>query len=189
MNSNVESSNAEVQPARIKVFISWSGTQSKEIAKAMREWIPQLTSNVEPWMSEVDIDAGSRWNIEVSEALEETRFGILCLTKENLTSPWLLFEAGALSKSVDNTYVIPFLFNIDVKEINKGPLSQLQSVNADKDGTEMLVKSLNEAVKCEYKELAHEEDVLINVFNTWWPDLERRFTKITDIKEKIKTEA
>src|SRR5690606_29258703 len=44
----------------LKIFIGWSGTRSKAIARELRAWLPLLFDNVEPFMSDVDIDAGSR---------------------------------------------------------------------------------------------------------------------------------
>jgi hypothetical protein len=59
-------------------------------------------------MSAEDIDTGTRWDSEVTNQLAETRCGIICLTKENQQAPWLLFETGALSKTIEKTYVIPY---------------------------------------------------------------------------------
>jgi hypothetical protein len=58
-------------------------------------------------MSAEDIDAGTRWGSEVTNELAETRCGIICLTQENQKAPWVLFEAGALSKTLEKTFVIP----------------------------------------------------------------------------------
>jgi hypothetical protein len=91
----------------MKIFLSWSGERSKVVADALRSWIPDVIHAVKPWMSGVDIRAGMRWSREVDEELGDTQFGILCLTKENQTAPWLLFEAGALAKSVEGVAVCP----------------------------------------------------------------------------------
>ena len=96
----------------MKIFISWSGQRSKVVADALRSWIPDVIHAVKPWMSGVDIRAGMRWSREVDEQLRDTQFGILCLTKENQTAPWLLFEAGALAKSVEGAAVCPYLIDL-----------------------------------------------------------------------------
>ena len=83
----------------MRVFLSWSGTLSKAIACALAEWLPYVVSPAKPWMSEHDIQAGSLWERELSEHLDATDCGVLLLTKENQDAPWLLFEAGVLSKS------------------------------------------------------------------------------------------
>jgi hypothetical protein len=84
------------------VFISWSGDRSKWIAEALREWLPLVVQAAKPWMSSKDIDKGARGLQEISEKLERAKIGIVCLTPENLNVPWVLFEAGALSKTIDD---------------------------------------------------------------------------------------
>ena len=39
----------------MKIFISWSGEQSREMAEALRDWIPDVLPEAEPWMSVADI--------------------------------------------------------------------------------------------------------------------------------------
>lgn len=117
----------------MKVFISWSGKRSEALAKALREWFPLVLHFVEPWLSQSDIQAGERWSVQVAKGLETCNFGVLCVTKENLNSPWILFEAGALAKSMEDGRVIPLLLDLDLKEIS-GPLAQFQAKKADNGG-------------------------------------------------------
>lgn len=70
----------------MKLFISWSGTRSRELAEALREWIPLVLHYVEPWLSEADITAGERWAQSVAKELETSNFGIICVTRENVSS-------------------------------------------------------------------------------------------------------
>ena len=44
----------------MKVFISWSGERSKQMAAALKEWLPTAIQYLEPWMSDTDIHAGDR---------------------------------------------------------------------------------------------------------------------------------
>src|SRR4051812_34315853 len=85
------------------VFLSWSGQRSKAVAEELERWLRQVIQTVEPWIS-TDIDKGLRWGPELSDRLEGSKIGIICLTKDNLDTRWILFEAGALSKTKD-TYV------------------------------------------------------------------------------------
>lgn len=40
----------------MKVFINWSGTRSKAVAKALHDWLKNIFPNqVEPWMSDIDL--------------------------------------------------------------------------------------------------------------------------------------
>jgi len=82
----------------MKLFICWSGETSMEIATFLREWLPTVHHNIKPFISTEDIGKGIRWAKSLASELEDTNFGIVCLTSENLAAPWLHFEAGALSK-------------------------------------------------------------------------------------------
>src|SRR5437016_4734535 len=90
----------------MKIFISWSGSRSKLLGNKLRTWLPLVLQNVHPYMSNDDIPTGARWLHSISSELESSDFGILCLTPENLRAPWINFEAGALSKKVDNSRVV-----------------------------------------------------------------------------------
>ena len=70
-------------------------------------------------VSSEDIDKGARWSTDIAKELEDCSFGILCVTKENLEAPWLLFEAGALSKMMQKGAVCPFLFDLKMAEIKE----------------------------------------------------------------------
>ena len=85
----------------MKVFISWSGDLSQRVGLLLRDILPMILNGVEVFMSKHDMGSGTRWNEELSSELGQSDFGILVLTPRNLTSPWLLFEAGAISKHAE----------------------------------------------------------------------------------------
>ena len=89
----------------MRVFISWSGTKSRLLAEALRDWIPYVLPSAEPWMSATDIVPGARWSIEIASQLDTANVGIICLTPENIDAPWIMFEAGALSKTLSRALV------------------------------------------------------------------------------------
>jgi hypothetical protein len=152
----------------MKVFISWSGEISRRVADALREWLPDVIQEVEPWVSASDIEAGSRWSREIESELSTTRFGILCLTRDTQHAPWILFEAGALAKTVPDTFVCPYLINFTPAELAPGPLTQFQAKRAVESETWELLQTLNKALKDE----ALPEDRLSRSFKRCWPDLE-----------------
>ena len=125
----------------MKVFISWSGNKSHRVALVFREWLPSVIQSLEPYVSSEDIDKGARWSSDIAKELENSTFGILCVTKENLNAPWLSFEAGALSKTMDKSFVTPFLFDIKRAEVN-GPILQFQSTIFDKEDIKKLLQTL-----------------------------------------------
>jgi hypothetical protein len=157
----------------IKVFISWSGPKSKEVALAMRDWLPNVVQFIEPWMSSEDIDKGSRWNSDVATELEQANIGIICLTPENLDSPWILFEAGALSKTLSKTFVCPYLCGVDPKDL-RGPLLQFQATVANKKDTHKLLCTICKALEGAYL----SESRLREAFEHWWPSLEQKLSDI-----------
>jgi hypothetical protein len=157
----------------MKVFISWSGDLSHRVALILREWLPSAIQSVEAYVSSEDIDKGARWSTDISGELEQSSFGILCVTQDNIDAPWLNFEAGALSKSVDKSRVCPFLFGVKRSEV-KGPLLQFQSVIFEESDMRKLVHSLNSA--CESAQL--EEGRLDGIFDVWWPSLEQQLNQL-----------
>jgi len=152
------------------VFISWSGDRSKLIAEAFREWLPMVIQSAKPWMSKTDIDKGTRGLAEIAKALEGIRVGITCLTPENVSAPWILYEAGALSKTIDEsarlcTYLLGGLKKQDIEP----PLGQFQHTLPEKDETLHLVRTINKAVGGDDP---LPEKTLDAIFETWWPRLE-----------------
>ena len=83
----------------MRVFLSWSGEQSLAVAKALREWLPYINAEIQPWISGTDITPGERWSGEVAQQLEVADAGIVCVTRENQLAAWLNFEAGRLPRS------------------------------------------------------------------------------------------
>ncbi|MEP2658021.1 MAG: toll/interleukin-1 receptor domain-containing protein [Sedimentitalea sp.] len=142
----------------MKVFISWSGTRSKALAIALKEWLPLILQYTKPWVSDKDISAGDRWAQAIAGELESSNFGILCITPENINSEWILFEAGALSKSMLDAKVIPILFGLELSDLS-GPLSQFQALKVDQQGMLDVAKSINKVAE-QQAEDAHIEELV-----------------------------
>jgi hypothetical protein len=163
----------------MKVFISWSKEPSKTVAKTLKDWLPSVIQALDPWMSDEDIQAGSRWNSEISKQLATTSFGIICVTPQNQHEPWIQFEAGALAKTVetqlnkepgaDESYVVPYLINMAKRDLS-GPLTAFQAVEADEVGTKKLVTDVNKALEA-HGGKALPEATLNKSFERAWPDL------------------
>jgi hypothetical protein len=149
----------------MKVFLSWSGDRSRIIAEALRDWFPKVIQAIKPWMSAVDIDRGARWSSDIAIELADTSFGVLCLTPENLNAPWIHFEAGALSKTLEKSFVCPYLFELEPADL-KGPLIQFNAAKADEEDTLKLVLTINQAQETPLPERTVEES-----FEVWWPKL------------------
>ena len=157
----------------MKVFMSWSGDISRKTALVFKEWLPQVIQTLDPYVSSEDIYKGARWIVDLSNVLNESEFGIVCVNPFNIEAPWLNFEAGALSKSVDKSRVMPFLLGVKSSEIG-GPLAQFQATEFEKEEVAKLVKSLNNV--CEAGKL--EEQRLNICFEKWWPEFEENIESL-----------
>jgi hypothetical protein len=156
----------------MKVFVSWSGERSRVLAQALHGWIPLVLHYVKPWLSDADVSAGDRWATVVAKELETSNFGIICVTPENLNSPWVLFEAGALAKSLQGSKVIPLLFNLEFSDIS-GPLAQFQAKKFDREGIYEVVTSINKSC-----DSGVPDDRKNQLFSALWPELEKQFESI-----------
>jgi hypothetical protein len=165
----------------VKVFISWSGEQSKHIALALREWLPRIIQAIDPYMSDVDNEAGDLWNEVITSELESTNFGILCLTPTNLKSEWIHFEAGAISKAVaDKARVIPLRYNLRTTDVAQ-PLGRFHSKPLDRNGILDTLKTMNDALP---PGPGRPEDAdLIELFDIVWPKLEARLQMVPSSDE------
>jgi hypothetical protein len=121
---------------KLRIFLSWSGERSRAIAEALRDWLPNVLFATDPWLSAADIEKGAKWNQVVSGELENSNFSIICLTGDNLGAPWLLFEAGAISKRADSR-AFTYLYGIEYSDV-KDPLSQFQHTLANEAETKDL---------------------------------------------------
>lgn len=162
-----------------KIFISWSGELSKALGEAVRDWIPKVLQSVKPYFTPDDIEKGARWAKDIGEELAASQLGIICLTQENQHNPWILFEAGALSKNLEESKVCPILFNFDTAEL-KGPLSSFQSTKFSKDDFKKLIESINNS--CSESKL--DEKSLEETFEMWWPKLDEKINGILNQEKK-----
>lgn len=95
----------------MKVFISWSGRRSHEVADTLAGWLKKVIQSVEPWVS-TEMERGVKWLDVLGKSLDAHSAGILCVTPGNFMEPWLNFEAGALSKQIgDEVRVMPYLLD------------------------------------------------------------------------------
>lgn len=159
----------------MKVFLSWSGPHAKKLARLLMDWLPNVIQSVQPWTSE-EIGKGTRWSDEIARELEESRFGILCVDREHLASPWIHFEAGAIAKSVPGAAagnrVVPLLLGIDESEL-RDPLALFQAAKLEQEDMFRLVRSLNE-VQDSVLDLTR----LTKAFDQWWPTLEAEISEL-----------
>ena len=161
----------------MKIFLSWHGTMSYTVAIALRDWLPKVIQAVKPFISG-DIEKGGRWGDAVAKELNETAYGIICLTPYNLKAPWMNFEAGAISKAVHESAVSPFLFRIERSKI-EGPLQQFQLTEYERNDVFKLLFSINGKLPVE-EQLTTK--LLTEEFEMWWPTLQKQLDVISEVQ-------
>ena len=119
-----------------------------------------------PWMSDRDLDSGVSWSAEIAKQLDESSVGIICVTPERMSAPWLLFESGAIAKKLEDARVIPYLIDLSPTQLT-GPLSQFQAREANKEGTLRVLLDINSHLP----EPRGEEEVR-KMFGSFWGQLE-----------------
>lgn len=137
------------------------------MALALKGWLPDVINRLEPWMSDSDLESGSRWGSELAASLESSDYGIVCVTPENVSAPWLNFEAGAVAKSVSDSRVCPYLIGMEQTDLPAGPLTQFQARVSDDEGTKKLIADLNASLEDE----GLSQTRLDRSFGRCWPDL------------------
>ena len=168
----------------MKIFISWSGEESKQIALLLKTWIKKMLQATDPWMSDVDIEPGTRWSERISAELERSDFGILCVTPSNRSSEWIHFEAGALSMALSNTErkVVPLLIGFDERgELHRSPLGMFNAVRFEEKDMWQLVLTLNADLASPL-----DGDSLRELFDFFWPKLKGDVENFRDLAREPK---
>jgi len=156
----------------MKIFISWSGDLSNKIAEELAGWIPCVIQTVDVFYSPEDIEKGENWSSRLSQELATCNYGIVCLTKHNVTAPWINFEAGALAKVLDSR-LTSLMIDIQDSDV-KGPLSRFQNTKLEKGEIFRLIQSINRN-----NEVPLKDRVLEDSFDAFWPRLGEAISKIT----------
>lgn len=155
----------------MKVFISWSNEISKQLALSLKGWLPLIFPNTETFVSSEDIRKGTIWWNEIKDALESSDCCIVCLTKHNISSTWVYFEAGVLWERTKN--VIPLLFDVPVDTIKETPFGQIQTTQFDKEDLKKLVSAIyeiNQDGEC--------QEEIVEKFERNWKVLDTRIKNI-----------
>ena len=151
----------------MNVLISWSNEKSEKIAVILRNWLPVVVPETKPWVSSHDIPKGRRWSQELAVQLNESHFALLVVVKDNQESPWLNFEAGAISKWIDAANVAPLLFGIATSEL-QGPIAQFQATLFTREDMFKLAETMSKAV-C----VAPDLSALRRSFDFTWETLQQ----------------
>lgn len=111
-----------------RLFISWSGELGKKVAELIYDWIDTSYKNAKAnvFLS-TRIEPGRQGFTEIMNALDNCTKGFFIMTRERIRSPWIHFEAGAISKADASNWVIPIYVDIDRESLGNDPLTEFQS--------------------------------------------------------------
>jgi hypothetical protein len=148
----------------LQVFLGWSGPRSECLARYVNSSLSTILPGVQPFYSPA-INPGAIWPNAVATAIRKSRVAILCITRENLSSPWLQFEAGAFwQRLVGASAVCPLLLDVSDKEL-PGTFQLFQTRHFNKRGFRELCEFLGRKARI------YPTRVRKN-FKAVWPGLE-----------------
>jgi hypothetical protein len=159
--------------ADLEVFVSWSRAAGHQAAGAFQEWLPGVLPGVRTWTSSEDITKGAPWFSSISAQLSKSGACLILITPENVGSPWLFYEAGAIAHAIPGALICPYLIGVKAGELSGTPLGQYQVTVFDKDDTWLLIRALNACLAT-----PHHEGVLRGNFDARWPSLQSRLVQV-----------
>jgi hypothetical protein len=165
----------------MKVFISWSGDLSHQVAALLYQKLPIFIQAIDPWISSHDIGNGTLWRAELADQLGSHSVGIFCITRDNVGSVWVNFEAGALSRSSEAAAVIPFFFEMRPTDV-AGPLRDFNGTIYQKGSAknkEAFFKLLLDLNRFAAMPMVSEH-VLTTTFDRMWLDLESSLDLVSE---------
>jgi TIR domain len=162
----------------MQIFLCWSGKASHAIAEALHAFLGDSIQQLKPFLSSEDIRKGGRWRDEIGQQLASCNFGILCFTKDNLNSRWMLFEAGALSK-LPKSGVTALLAGIQPTDLLE-PLNQFQNTRISRTDIFKLIADINRLLP---EDSRLDSDRLKRIFERDWPALENKLTAALALKD------
>lgn len=157
-----------------EVFISWSGEKSKKYARFLEDILNKIFDNRTETFYSGYIESGSVWLDKINQALEQSKIGIIVLTKESINKPWVNFEAGAIFKADrENSSIIPICVDISFDDLDNHPLRFFQSkYYFNWDSMKRLFEFLNRKRGWTYKTIDLE-------------DIKKQFDEFVEQNEKL----
>lgn len=149
------------------VFLSWSGDQSKKIAEAFEELFKAVFApTIRCFLSTKNIGAGARSIGELFRALEKCNYGVCFINSENAKAPWIQFEAGALSKIIDDSRVMVLLLEENsINNLFGTPLGEFQHKLFNKED----IRSIFEEI-IKIFDYSDDKDSFLQRFDSSWSD-------------------
>jgi hypothetical protein len=116
----------------MKIFISWSGVRSHQVATFLQGMLRQIFEGIEFYLSS-DMERGVRWSDDIFTAMAQCNIGVVVFTPENKFESWVMFEAGSLWRGRDSV-VIPVY--VDCTFHSGGPFREFQAIRLETQKSE-----------------------------------------------------
>lgn len=150
----------------MKIFLSWAGQVSQAVAVTLRKHLPLMIQSLDVFMSKHDIESGVRWADELNSQLDATSYGVFCLTPESLSSPWVQFEAGAITKHANGRASGLLIGSLSATDV-VGPLALFQHRMFNRADFLHLLKDINTKL-----EKPLPSDAVETVLSKWWDEIQ-----------------
>lgn len=165
----------------MRTFVAWSGALSHGVALQLKELLRLTFPALDAFVSTEDIRKGEQWRAAVTEALAQSQRGIICLTLDNYHQPWVLFEAGVLTRALQRPVVCTILIDdLEPSTLEGSPLSQFQHTRLERYDMRRLIRQINREVD----ERGRTETELDILFDKLWPDTEKALAELIQASEK-----
>lgn len=163
------------------LFISWSGTLSKALARVFFSWLIDNFAQIKPFFSEEHIGGGEKWRVPIENALRSCKMLVAFVTRSNLDrSHWMAYEMGAIGSREEFNRVGIVLADMGRSEFgsrSENPFSERHCTTfADKEGVLNLLASIIDS--CGLEQTINRPQ-LNKLFSgrTGWSKLKREWNK------------
>lgn len=154
----------------MQLFICWSGERSLAIGEALREWLQEVIPGLKPFLS-TSIPKGASWSESLEKELRKAKAILACFTADNLESPWMHFEIGAVTRASGRNRAFAYLVGVESKELTGFPNTR-QTTQFEMEETVALARALAREMK------GTDVDQIEERARQYWPDLEERIRLI-----------
>lgn len=179
----------------IHIFISWAKTPAGYVGGVLKKLLDNLykeeveSGRLHFFYSEYSMKGGLAQK-QIIQSLSKTKLGILILTHNNLYSPWLLYEAGAIiaSNPDNDNSIIPFLFERnEIEDQLKGYQAYKYSITESRESNYKRFKDFIYAINYKLQEydLDNKTRFINKVLDEEWESIEQDFYKT--LKSEIRT--
>ncbi len=151
----------------MSVFISWSGENAAIVGEAFRQLLRHSLQRLDIFISSESIRAGKLWFQKIKDGLESAKYGVVIATPRSLTSPWVMFESGAIWKAKSEVDVAVLRVGLTVEQLRGHPLEHFNSTGTTRHEVRGLIDDI--AAACD---LRIESDILDAAFSSNWEDFE-----------------